>query len=438
MGPDGIHPRFLRELSNELCVPLARLYNMSLEKGELPTEWKKGRISAIFKKGSRKKAGNYRPVSLTSIVCKCMEHCIRDHIDGHMRRNNLYSSQQYGFIKGRSTVLQLLQVMNAWTETLDSGYPIDTVYLDFMKAFDTVPHRRLMGKIESLGINGGVLRWVEEFLSDRTQQVCVNGINSNWMDVTSGIPQGSVLGPILFVLYINDLPTNIMSDVFMFADDTKMYRTIRCPNDQRILQADLDNLSTWSTKWLLKFHPDKCKIMHIGAETDFGGVYTLNVDNTNHELGHVTEVQDIGVIVDAKLEFDKHIYTKINKASSIMAVIRRSFTTLNKTNFPPLFKALVRSHLEYASSVWSPYKQKHKEAIEKVQRRATKQLPGMKDISYQERLAILKLPTLVYRRNRGDMIETYKILHNKYYGDVSNIIKLHTNCVSREGIGGLT
>ena len=284
VGPDGIHPRFLRELSNELCVPLARLYNMSLEKGELPTEWKKGRISAIFKKGSRKKAGNYRPVSLTSIVCKCMEHCIRDHIDGHMRRNNLYSSQQYGFIKGRSTVLQLLQVMNAWTETLDSGYPIDTVYLDFMKAFDTVPHRRLMGKIESLGINGGVLRWVEEFLSDRTQQVCVNGINSNWMDVTSGIPQGSVLGPILFVLYINDLPTNIMSDVFMFADDTKMYRTIRCPNDQRILQADLDNLSTWSTKWLLKFHPDKCKIMHIGAETDFGGVYTLNVDNTNHEL----------------------------------------------------------------------------------------------------------------------------------------------------------
>ena len=127
VGPDGIHPRFLRELSNELCVPLAILYNMSLEKGELPTEWKKGRISAIFKKGSRKKAGNYRPVSLTSIVCKCMEHCIRDHIDGHMRRNNLYSSQQYGFIKGRSTVLQLLQVMNAWTETLDSGYPIDTV-----------------------------------------------------------------------------------------------------------------------------------------------------------------------------------------------------------------------------------------------------------------------------------------------------------------------
>ena len=119
-----------------------------------------------------------------------------------------------------------------------------------------------------------------------------------------------------------------------------------------------------------------------------------------------------------------------------MAVIRRSFTTLNKTNFPPLFKALVRSHLEYASSVWSPYKQKHKEAIEKVQRRATKQLPGMKDISYQERLEILKLPTLVYRRNRGDMIETYKILHNKYYGDVSNFIKLHTNCVSREGIRG--
>ena len=168
-----------------------------------------------------------------------MEQCIRDHIDGHMRRNNLYSSQQYGFIKGRSTVLQLLQVMNAWTETLDSGYPIDTVYLDFMKAFDTVPHRRLMGKIESLGINGCVLRWVEEFLSDRTQQVCVNGIYSNWVDVTSGIPQGSIFGPILFVLYINDLPTNIMSNVFMFADDTQLNST---QNVYWIAHHDNDNI----------------------------------------------------------------------------------------------------------------------------------------------------------------------------------------------------
>ena len=204
--------------------------------------------------------------------------------------------------------------------------------------------------------------------------------------------------------HFNDLPTNIMSDVFMFADDTKMYRTIRGPNDQRILQADLDNLSTWSTKRLLRFHPDKCKIMHIGAETDIGGVYTLKVDNMDHELGYVTEEQDIGVIVDAKLEFYKHIYTKINKASSIMAVIRKSFTTLNKTNFPPLFKALVRSHLEYASSVWSPYKQKHRGNLKGAKTR--NQTTSGYETFYTRRLEILKLPTLVYRRTKGDMIKT--------------------------------
>ena len=436
VGPDGIHPRFLKELSGQLCIPLAILFNLSLHTGLLPSDWTEGKISAIFKKGSRRQAGNYRPVSLTCIICKCMEHCIRDHIDTHMRMNNLYSTQQYGFIKGRSTVLQLLTVMDTWTKTLDSYESIDIVYLDFLKAFDTVPHRRLIGKLKSLGITGSTLNWVEAFLSNRRQRVTINGTDSEWANVTSGIPQGSVLGPILFVLYINDLPSCIHSNVFMFADDTKVFKVIKDDNDVQILQADLENLATWSSKWLLRFHPDKCKIMHVGTRAEHDHVYTLNVDNTVHELRYTDEEKDIGVIVDSKLEFDKHIYQQINKASSIMAVIRRSFITLNVTNFTPLYKALVRSHLEYASCVWSPYKQKYKQAIEKVQRRATKQLPGMNDRSYQQRLEILKLPTLVYRRIRGDMIETYKLVHNKYDVDVSSLVKMHANYVPREGTRG--
>ena len=434
-GPDGIHPRLLQELSDILCTPLTKLFNKSLSLGKLPNEWKEGRISAIFKKGSRKIAGNYRPISLTSIVCKTMEHCVRNLVN-HMTINNLFSNQQYGFIRGRSTVLQMLNVMDVWTKAMDKGDSIDTVYLDFTKAFDKVPHNRLMSKLNSVGINTETLNWIKAFLSDRVQQICVNGSNSTWKPVTSGIPQGSVLGPILFVLYINDLPSNILSDVYMFADDTKIFNIIKSPEDQETLQNDLDTLSMWSDKWLLKFHPEKCKVMHLGKAGDTEYSYKLKEGDTYHELSYTEEEKDLGVVIDGKLDFNRHINIKINKASSIMAVIRRSFVSLNGVNFVPLYKSLVRSHLEYASCIWSPYKKKHIEAIERVQRRATKQLPGMKDLPYPERLKILKLPTLMYRRARGDMIETYKLLHDKYYGEYSQLVRLHASHISKEGTRG--
>ena len=238
VGPDGVHPRLLKELPNYLCKPLARLFNNSLAVGELPKEWKQGRISAIFKKGNRKNAGNYRPVSLTSIICKCMEQCVKDHnIVNHMIRNKLFSTQQFGFIKGHSTVLQLLNVIDSWTKGLNRGESVDVVYLDFMKAF---PHKILIGKLKSYGIEYYTLSWIQAFLSDRVQQVNVNGTNSELANITSGIPQGSVLGPILFVLYINDLPENIVSNVYMFSDDTKVFKTITSPHDQHTIQNDLD------------------------------------------------------------------------------------------------------------------------------------------------------------------------------------------------------
>ena len=294
-----------------------------------------------------------------------------------------------------------------------------------MKAFDNVPHKRLIGKLKSYGIEYYTLRWIQGFLSDLVQQVN----QCKWYKfrvgkcITSGIPQGSVLGPILFVLNINDLPENIVSNVYMFADDTKVFNTITSPHDQHTLQNDLDYLTSWSSKCLLRFHPDKCNVMHVGEKIPQEYAYNLKIDNTAHEL-------DIGVIIDSNLEVDKHINQKINKANSIMAVIR-SFTNLNQHNVLPLYKALVRSHLDHAKSIWSPYKQKYKDAIENVQRRATKQLPGMKN-----RLQRLKLPTLAYRRTRGDMIEVYKLLHGKYNSDVSNISKLHKDSDTREGTRG--
>ena len=422
-GPDNLHPMFLKELALELSEPLCTIFNASIMTNTIPNDWKKGHISALFKKGQRCLASNYRPVSLTSIICKTIEKLVRQHIIDHMKINKLFSKKQYGFISGRSTSLQLLNVIDKWTEALDQGLYIDCIYMDFMKAFDRVPHERLLSKMKAYGISNGILCWVRDFLSDRIQKVIVNGSSSNWSEVTSGIPQGSVLGPLLFVIYINDLPDVVNSEAFLFADDTKLFRVIENNTDIEILQEDLTNLQEWSDLWLLKFHPDKCKVIRYG-NSSFVPRYMMMNNSNEHILECADKEKDIGVIFDASLQFEIHMKEKISKASSIFALIRRSYKYLNITTFKLLFKSLVRSHLEYASSVWSPWKIKYIDSIENVQRRATKQIPGFKNLSYEERLRRLKLPSLKFRRIRGDMIETYKILCNIYDPDVSPNLKL--------------
>ena len=222
-GPDQIHPRVLKEVHHQISEAIALLYNTSLSTGTLPIDWRTGNITAMYKKGSRKLASNYRPVSLTSILCKTLESIVREHKLLHMRETQLFSPKQFGFIGGRSTSLQLLKVLDEWTQILDDGGDLDVVYMDFLKAFDTVPHKRLMAKLHSYGIKGKIHRWITSFLSGRRQKVLVNGKASSWTAVISGIPQGSVLGPVLFVLFINDLPETVDSEVFLFADDTKLY-----------------------------------------------------------------------------------------------------------------------------------------------------------------------------------------------------------------------
>ena len=260
-GSDGLHPRLLvilHELANEIYLPLSIIFEASIKSIKFPKQWKIARVSAIHKKGNRKLASNYRPVSITSIVCRVLETIIRNFMVEFLVSNNLLSDFQFRFVKGRSTTLQsLLNVLNDWTNSLENKFTTDCIYLDYQKAFDSVPHKRLISKLRSYRFNPVIISWVENYLRDRSQYVEINGGQSQWQPVTSGIPQGSVLGQLLFWIYINDLPKHVNSTIYMYADDTKIYREIRDKHDQEILQKDLDSLKAWSDQWLLKFHPKK-------------------------------------------------------------------------------------------------------------------------------------------------------------------------------------
>ena len=405
-GPDEISPLMLIHLAEFLAGPLALLMNKTLESGTLPGDWKKAYVSPIFKKGARNVAENYRPISLTSVVCKLMEKLVKDAVLSHLVKNNLLSSKQFGFVSGRSTVTQLLKYLDQCAEITSNGGIVDSIYFDFSKAFDTVPHRRLMAKLQSNGIEGEVLSWIGGFLSGREQVVRVNGELSLPRPVISGIPQGSVLGPLLFVIYINDLPDVVSSNVLLFADDTKLFRQVSSREDALQLQKDIDALSRWSDDWLLRFNIKKCHVLSMGK---FGNIqHTHRYCLGQEELEHVFEEKDLGVIIDMNLSFQEHISTKINKANSIMGLIRRTFCYLDAELFKKLYTTFVRPHLEYAQSVWSPHLRTQIKQLENVQIRATKLVDGMKNMEYSERLEKLDLPTLLYRRERGDMIEIWK------------------------------
>ena len=362
--------------------------------------------------------------SLTSIVCKIFESFIKTELFNHILKNNLLSSNQFGFCPGRSCATQLLVTLYDWLYSLDNRVPVDCIYMDFKKAFDSVPHQRLLVKLKGYGIEGNVLDWISDFLKDRSQYVSIDGHKSSTKPVISGVPQGSVLGPTLFIYFINDLPEVVKSIAKMFADDTKSYSSLNTYEDHCTLQSDINSMDSWTYEWLLFFNNEKCKCMHLGKNNP-QYIYTIGKENDKRDLETTYVEKDLGVHIDPLLKFDSHISQVLKKCKRTSSTIMKTINYKTRDIMLPLFKSLVRPVVEYANIVWSPYLKKDIHSIENIQRHYTKQILGMRSLSYRERLFKLKLPSLQYRRLRGDLIETYKILNN-YYDPVtiSNLLEL--------------
>ena len=407
-GPDQIPSRVLQELATPLSAPICSLFSKSLGVGELPDEWKLGSVVPIHKSGSRQEPSNYRPVSLTAVLSKVLEGIVRDKILEFLTESGQLHDAQHGFLPQRSCATQLLSSLEDWTRLVEDGEPVDIAYLDFKKAFDSVPHNRLIQKLHDLGIRGSLLKWIQAFLTGRNQQVVVNGKRSDPSRVMSGIPQGSVLGPTLFVIFVNDLPACVRSNIKLFADDTKLYASPLQSGDggRSQLQIDLDALTNWSITWQLPFNQKKCKVVHLGSGNPRQEYSLLGA-----EIAKVNEEKDLGIFIDEHLKFRRQAAAAVAKANQILGIIRRSFELLDTQTLPLLFKTLVRPHLEYGNIVWGPFNKEDQRLVERVQRRATRLVRDLQHLQYQERLRALRLPSLFYRRRRGDVIMVYMLMN---------------------------
>ena len=408
-GPDSIPNYILKHFANELAPAITDIFDISIKTGSLPSDWRNANISPVYKKGNKHIASNYRPVSLTSVCCKTLEHIICKHILCHLEQHKILTSLQHWFRSGHSCESQLVITMHDLMQSFDRRLQTDMIILDFSKAFDTVPHQKLLYKLGNYGIKGNIHKWISAFLTQRKQQVVIDGISSTSCSVDSGVPQGTVLGPLLFLCHINDLPLSVSSQVRLFADDCLIYRNIKTADDQKQLQDDLSKLEDWAHKWGMRFNATKCYLMIISrSKSPWKHNYTLD----NHTLEQVSDNPYLGITISDNLKWHSHISKTTKKANSILGFIRRNLRQCHSSLKETAYKSLIRSILDYSAVVWDPYLKGDIQNIENIQRRAARFVKNdySKTSSVTSMLRDLKWQPLAERRRDQRLCLLLKII----------------------------
>jgi len=405
-GIDSISPKIFRYCALPLLKPICHLFSVSLSTSDIPTEWRTHCVVPIYKSGDKSLVSNYRPISLLCILSKVLERIVYNNLLVYLKQT--LTVHQFGFLPGRSALQQLLLV----TETLLSAKltqaEVDIIYMDFRKAFDSVSHNRLLQKLQTIGVTGNLWNWLRSYLTNRFQSVRIGNYSSDLCHVLSGVPQGSVLGPLLFIVFINDLPECILSSIpFLFADDTKCLQIINSSNDINHLQEDINNVSCWSCNTNLIFNEAKFVHIHFWSrDSTVPYTYTVNDKTIPKKSLH----KDLGITFTANLQWSEHYKVITTKAYQTLGLLRRTFKTNNIQVKKQLFISLVRSQLLYCSQIWRPQLIKDILTLERIQRRATKYILNDYESSYKSRLEQLHLLPLMYTYELNDLMFLIKCL----------------------------
>lgn len=409
-GPDTIPNSFVKTLAIFLSEPLGIIYNKSMAEGVFPSVWKDANVIPILKTGDITDAKNYRPISTLNCFGKIFERLVYNRVFESI--SNLIASQQHGFVSGKSTASNLMEFTNFVSQSLEQHGQVDVIYTDLTKAFDRVNHKILLSKLEKYGVTGNLLRWFNSYLNNRKMRVVFNGCKSQAFSPNSGVPQGSILGPLLFLIYINDLPQFLASDNLLYADDLKLFKVINSESDCSTLQNDLEVLLEWCQLNDLGLNVNKCfKVTYTLKKTHVNKDYHID----DKAVREVNKIKDLGVTFDSKLKFDSHYGDISNRAYRMSGFILRVSSSFNSIRTSVLlFKSLVRSILEYGSSVWNPHHDCHKKTIESVQRKFTRSLFfkfRKPYVDYDLRLSELHMPSLEKRRIYLDACTLYNIVN---------------------------
>jgi hypothetical protein len=414
-GSDSISPMYAVKCAESLSMPLSLIFNKSLSVGVFPTLWKEARIVPIYKSGDKSNVENFRPISILPVFGKVFESLLCPLIYWHVKQ--LIIPQQHGFVKARSTTTNLIDFISDIVEAVDSRASADVIYTDFSKAFDMVNIKMLKQKLSLYGISGQLLNWCSSYLTGRKSKIVLNGYESRVYVASSGVPQGSHLGPLFFIIFINDVISCFHhSRCYLYADDLKIVKRISSDVDVNLLQEDLNRFAAWCDSNYLRLNTNKCYFMHFSRKkAPHSSSYTL----CNHMLREVDTIRDLGVIIDNKLRFHMHIDNVVTRSFKLLGFILRNCKEFKTAQSRiTIFNCLIRTILEYCSSVWSPMYEVHKKRIESVNKRflwhlAFQEHKAKELLSYSTRLGYFKLQNLEKRREITDLKFLHKLVNNQ-------------------------